>query len=191
MSQDRSRLTTRIRILAVAIVSIVFVLVSAPYVSAHTALQATSPQDGSSIDRAPSQLLLEFTLPIQNIGYRVVVLGPDGHEYQAGNPTIVDNRLTQPLKPLGPVGDYRVGFRVVAADGHPQTFGIRFTLTKPGPAAGGASAVSAAGPALPPPDSAGAANNAPLWATLIAAVGALALMSGAVMIGRRVTHGLG
>lgn len=190
MSHGRSRLTTRIRILAVAIVSIVFVLVSAPYVSAHTALRATSPQDGSRIDRAPSQILLEFTLPIQNIGYRVVVLGPDGHEYQAGNPVIVDNRLAQPLKPLGPVGDYRVGFRVVAADGHPQTFGIRFTLTKPGPAAGGAAAVSGL-TALPPPDSAGAANNAPLWATLIAAVGALALMSGAVMIGRRATHGLG
>lgn len=189
MPHGRSRPTTRFRILIATIISIVFVLVSAPYVSAHTALKATSPQDGSKIDRAPEQIVLEFTLPIQTIGYRVVVLGPDGHEYQAGNPLIVDNELTQPLKPLGPAGDYRVGFRVVASDGHPQNFGIEFTLARPGPAAGGASAVSGL-TALPPPGSASAANNAPLWATLFAVFGALTLMSGAALIGRRVTRGL-
>jgi copper resistance protein C len=189
MSYGRRRLTGMVRILAVAIVSVVFVLGSATFAFAHTALKATSPQDGSRIDRAPGDLVLEFTLPIQNIGYRVVVLGPDNQEYQAGNPVIVDNTLTQPLKPLGPAGEYRVGFRVVAGDGHPQTFGIRFTLTKPGPGAGGAAAVAGLTP-LPPPGSASAANNAPLWATLIAAMGALVLMSGAVLVGRRATHGL-
>jgi hypothetical protein len=178
-----------VRIIAVAIVSIVFVLGSAAFADAHTALRATSPQDGSRIDRAPSQLVLEFTLPIKDIGYSVVVLGPDDHTYQEGRPQVIDNRLTQPLKPLGPAGLYRVGFRVVASDGHPQTFGIQFTLTKPGPGAGGAAAVGLA--PLLPPGSASAADNAPLWATVIGSVGALALMSGAVLIGRRATHGLG
>ncbi|HKN98567.1 MAG TPA: copper resistance CopC family protein [Pseudonocardiaceae bacterium] len=189
MSYGRRRPTGLVRILAVAIVSIVFVLTSASFADAHTALKATSPQDGSKIDRAPSQLVLEFTLPIRDIGYSVVVLGPDNHEYQAGKPEILDNRLTQPLKPLGPAGEYRVGFRVVASDGHPQTYGIQFTLTQPGPGAGGAAAVAGLTP-LPPPGSAIAADNAPLWATLIAAFGALALVSGSVLIGRRATHGL-
>lgn len=189
MSYGRGRLTGAVRIIAVAIVSVAFVLIAAPSAAAHTALKASSPQDGSKIDVAPSRIVLEFTLPILNIGDRVVVLGPDGREYQAGPPQSVEYTLTQPLKPLGRSGEYRVEFRVVAADGHPQTFAIHFTLTKPGPAAGGAAAAAGLIP-LPPPGSASAANNAPLWATLIAAAGALALMSGAVLIGRRATHGL-
>jgi methionine-rich copper-binding protein CopC len=178
-----------LRLVAVAIVGIVLVLATAPSAAAHTALKATSPQDGSKIDRAPSELLLEFTLPILTIGYHVVVLGPDGREYERGKPLIVDNKLTQQLKPLGPAGDYRVVFRVVASDGHPQSFGIHFTLTKPGPAAGGAKAVVGL-TALPPPGSVSSANNAPAWASSVAGAVALVLLSGAVLIGRRATHGL-
>lgn len=189
MTYRRGRPTGAVRVIVAAIVAVAFVLASAPTADAHTALKATSPQDGSTIDRAPSQIVLEFTLPIQNIGYRVVVEGPDGRQYQAGKPTIVDNKLTQPLKPLGPRGHYRVGFRIVAADGHPQTFGIRFTLTRPGPGAGGAAATSGL-IALPPPGSAAAANNAPPWAPWTVSAVALILVSGAVLIGRRATHGL-
>lgn len=189
MSYGRRPATGMVRILAVVLVCVVFVLMSVSFADAHTALEATSPQDGSRLDRAPSQLVLEFSLPIRNIGYSVVVLGPDNHAYQAGKPQIVDNRLTQPLTPLGPAGQYRVGFRVVASDGHPQAFGITFTLTRPGPGAGGAAAVAGLTP-LPPPGSAIAADNAPLWATVIAVVGVLALVSGSVLIGRRATDGL-
>ena len=189
MSYGRGRPTGAVRIIVVAIVSIAFVILSAPFADAHTALRASSPQDGSKIDKAPNEILLEFTLPILTVGYRVVVQGPDSHQYQAGAPYIVDNKLTQPLKPLGPTGAYRVDFRVVAVDGHPETFGIRFTLTKPGPAAGGAAAVSALIP-LPPPGSQSAANNAPPWAPWTVGVVALMLVSGAVLFGRRATHGL-
>ena len=185
----RARLTGAVRLVVVAIVSIAFVLVSAPFADAHTALKASSPQDGSKIDKAPTQILMEFTLPILTVGYRVVVQGPDGHQYQIGTPYIVDNKLTQTLKPLGPTGLYKADFRVVAADGHPQDFGITFTLTKPGPAAGGAASSSALIP-LPPPGSAAAANNAPLWAPWTVAGMALILISGAVLFGRRTTHGL-
>jgi methionine-rich copper-binding protein CopC len=189
VSYGRGRPTGAVRIIIVAIASIAFVLVSAPLAAAHTGLKATSPQDGSKIDKAPSQIVLEFTLPILTVGYRVVVQGPDGHQYQTGTPYIVDNKLTQQLKPLGAAGEYRLDFRVVAADGHPQTFGISFTLTKPGPAAGGAAAVAGLTP-LPPPGSASAANNAPSWAPWTVAAVALFLVFGAVLFGRRATHGL-
>lgn len=189
MSYGSGRLTGAVRIIVVAIVSIAFVLVATPFADAHTALKASSPQDGSKIDKAPNQILLEFSLPILTIGYRVVVQGPDGHQYQVGTPYIVDNKLTQSLKPLGPTGVYRVDFRVVAADGHPQTFGIQFTLTKPGPAAGGAASVSALIP-LPPPGSASAANNAPPWAPWTVSGVALIVIFGAVLFGRRTTHGI-
>jgi methionine-rich copper-binding protein CopC len=189
VSYGRGRLNGAVRIFAVVIVSVTFVLASATSAAAHTALKASSPQDGSKIDVAPSQVVLQFTLPILDIGDRVVVLGPDGREYQAGAPQAVDYTLTQPLKPLGRSGQYRVEFRVVAADGHPQTFAIGFTLTKPGPAAGGAAAVAGLTP-LPPPGSVSAANNAPPWAAWFAGVAALMLVTGAVLFGRRATHGL-
>jgi methionine-rich copper-binding protein CopC len=178
-----------VRAVAVVLVAVGYLLASASFAAAHTALRASSPQDGSRIDAAPGRIVLEFTEPIQNIGARVAVQGPDGREYQAGAPYIVDNKLTEALKPLGRAGDYRIEFRVVAADGHPQTFGIRFTLTKPGPAAGGAAAVVNLTP-LPPAGSAASVNNAPGWAPWLASGLALILLSGAVLFGRRTTHGL-
>jgi len=172
-----------------AIVSAAFLAASAVPAAAHTALKASSPKDGGKIDVAPSQLLLEFTEPILTIGYRVVVQGPDGREYQAEAPQIADNKLTQPLKLLGPPGEYRVRFRIVAYDGHPLTGGMGFTLTKPGPAAGGSKAVRLAPfAAVSTPNNAG--NNAPPWAPWIGIAAAVILMSGAVLFGRRVTRGL-
>jgi copper resistance protein C len=164
------------------------VFVWAPAAGAHTALKATSPRDGGAIDAAPSRLLMEFTAPILSLGYRVVVQGPDGEQYQAGTPLVSGgNKMTQPLKPLGPPGEYRVEFRIVAYDGHPLTGGMRFTLTKPGPAAGGSSAVVRPAPLAAVSTS---VNNAPPWAAWTGGAVAVALISGAVVFGRKVTRDL-
>ncbi|HEX6472791.1 MAG TPA: copper resistance CopC family protein [Streptosporangiaceae bacterium] len=155
---------------------------------AHTALKASSPKDGGTMDVAPSRLVMEFTEPILTVGYRVVVRGPDARAYQSGAAQIVDNTLTQPLNPLGPAGEYKVTFRVVAADGHPLTSGMRFTLTKPGPASGGAKAEARPAPLAAVPSN--SVNNAPPWATWTAAAIVAVAISGAVFFGRRATHDL-
>lgn len=188
MSYRRARLTGAIRVIAAAVASIAFVFALAPPASAHTSLAESSPQDGSRIDTAPGQVALQFSIPILTQGANIVVQGPDGQQYQSGTPEIIDNKLTQPLKPLGPSGEYRVAIRVVADDGHPNTFGIRFTLTKPGPAAGGAKALASGTPLAPLPD--GSQNNAPRWAPWFAVAIVLILVSGAVLFGRRATHDL-
>ncbi|HEX6473052.1 MAG TPA: copper resistance CopC family protein [Streptosporangiaceae bacterium] len=158
---------------------------------AHTALKASSPKDGGKIAVAPSRLVMEFTEPILTVGYRVLVQGPDGHPYQAGAAQITDNRLTQPLSPLGPAGTYRVSFRIVAADGHPLTSGMRFTLTNPGPAAGGAKADAQADVQLAPIAQVSSnVNNAPGWAPWVGGTIAALLISGTVLFGRRVTRDL-
>jgi copper resistance protein C len=154
---------------------------------AHTALKASSPKDGGKIGVAPSQLIMEFTEPILTVGYRVVVEGPNGRPYQAGAAQITDGTLTQPLNPLGPIGTYRVSFRVVAADGHPLTGGMRFTLTKPGPAAGGAKAEVQPAPLAQVSTD---VNNAPGWAPWVGGTVAVILISGAALFGRRVTRDL-
>jgi methionine-rich copper-binding protein CopC len=165
---------------------------SAAPAAAHTALKASSPKDGGKIAVAPSRLLMEFTEPILGVGSQVVVRGPDGTDYRSGAAQIVDNKLTLPLKPLGPAGAYRVTFRVVAADGHSLTSGMRFTLTKPGPAAGGAKAVAQPAPLVPVTayDAAKSVNNAPPWGAWVGGTIAVLSISGAVAFGRRVTRGL-
>ncbi|MGH3392604.1 MAG: copper resistance CopC family protein [Actinomadura sp.] len=173
--------------IAGAIAAAALVITSAMPAAAHTALRASSPKDGGKIDVAPSELLLEFSEPIRKSGFRLVVQGPDDSEYQAGAPRISGDTLTQPLKQLGPTGEYRVEFRIVSADGHPLTGGIRFTLTKPGPAAGGIKAVP---PAPLVSVSASSLSNAPSWAWSIGAAAVVILTSGAVLFGRRVTRGL-
>ncbi|HEU5157921.1 MAG TPA: copper resistance CopC family protein [Streptosporangiaceae bacterium] len=174
--------------IAGTIISAAFLVASvAPTAAAHTALKASSPKDGGKIGVAPSRLLLEFTSPMISVGSRIVVEGPDGRAYQAGAPQITDDKVTQPLKPLGPAGEYRVEFRVVAYDGHPLSGGMRFTLTKPGPAEGGAEAVQ---PAPLVAVSSSSVNNAPSWAPWLGGALAVILLSGAVLFGRRATRDL-
>lgn len=174
--------------LAGAIVA-AFIFVSAAPAAAHTALEASSPKDGGTIDVAPSRVLMRFTEPVLNSGYRLVVIGPDDRAYQAGAAQIAGKEVTQALKPLGASGEYRVEFRIVSADGHPLTGGLRFTLSKPGPAAGGAPAVARPAP-LAAVSTSDSVNNAPPWAPWIIAGTALVAICGAVLGGRRVTRGL-
>jgi methionine-rich copper-binding protein CopC len=153
---------------------------------AQSYLTASSPKDGSRVDVAPSQVVMQFTQPILATGYRVVVLGPNHSiAYQALGAQIAGDKLTQPLKPLGAPGEYRVEFRVVAADEHPLTGELRFTLTKPGPAAGGANARPA-----PFVAAATSVDNARPWEWWTVGVLALLLVTGAVMFGWRVTRDL-
>ena len=178
----------------VGVVAVVFIAgflaFSAAPVWAHTALEASSPKNDGKTGVAPAQVVLKFTEPIMTTGSRVVVQGPDGVDYHAGPARIAGDRLTQSLKPLGPAGQYRVRLRVVAADGHPLSSGMRFTLTKPGPAAGGAQADDRPIALAPVYSTSGSVNNAPAWGPWLGGVFAVMLLSGAVWFGRRATRDL-
>lgn len=183
-----ARMIGAIRIAFAALVSAAFVFASAPPALADTVLVASSPQDGAEIDQAPSQVELQFSEALTADGSRAIVLGPDGHSYQAGAAQIAGNKLTQPLAPLGPSGKYRIDFRVVTGDGHAIVETIAFTLTKPGPAGG---ATLPAGPHQFTQVGATSLSNAPPWAPWAVGAAALISISGAVLFGRRITHDLG
>ena len=178
--------------LLAAVLTAVFFLYSATPVWAHTALEASSPKDGGKTGVVPRRVVLKFTEPILTTGSRVVVQGPNGVDYHSGAAQIAGDELTQPLKLLGPAGEYRVRFRVVAADGHPLTGGMRFTLATPGPsAAGGGSGVEDKPiPLAPVYSTSGSVNNAPSWAPWLGGVLMVLLLSGAVWFGRRTTRDL-
>jgi hypothetical protein len=185
------RLTGAIRVVVAAFVSVAFAFATAPAASGDTtavALVASSPPSGDEIALAPSQVELRFSVALRPVGNRVIVLGPSGSSYQTGAARIVGHTLTQPLAPLGPSGAYRVDFRVVAADGHTLSETTAFILTKPGPAAG---APLLSGPHQFTQPGATALSDAPPWAPWTVGAVALILVSGALLFGRRVTHGRG
>lgn len=144
-------------VLAVALVgalTTLTVLVGAPPAAAHNVLISSDPADGDRLDTPPEEVTLTFDQPVQDAGTNeVAVTGPDGGAWAEGTVTIDGAEATAPLRPLGPAGEYVIGFRVLSADGHPVTDEIRFTLTEPGPAAGdtgGPGADGTAGDAPPP-----------------------------------------
>jgi methionine-rich copper-binding protein CopC len=94
--------------------------------SAHSVLIAMTPTDGSLVMVAPSQVVLTFDSPIQDIGDVVIVVGPDGTHAETGSPVIVNNVVTVALKPITVPGHYRVAYRVTSTDGHPVTRELGF-----------------------------------------------------------------
>ena len=107
---------------------------TAPPADAHTTLKKASPAAGSIVP-SPGRIELTFGDPVMLP--QVVVLDAAGGRHEAGRPQAVDNTVTQQVAgPLAP-GPYRVGWRVVAADGHPVSGEYRFTVAvSPGQAAG-------------------------------------------------------
>lgn len=184
------RLTGAIGAAALAIVfaaaGVAFLAGSAAPAAAQSYLRGSSPQDGGKVSVAPGQVVLEFTEPILATGYSIVVLGPTGGiAYQQLGAHIAGDRLTQPLRPLGPAGEYRVEYRVVSAEGLPLTGEMRFTLTRPGPADGGAAARNV--PVVPQLN---VVTNALPWEWWTASALAAFLVAGVVLFGWRVTRGL-
>ena len=155
---------------------------------AHTELISANPADGAQLDTAPSMVTLTFNEPIQGDGdlNQVAITGPDGGQWTEGQVEVRDTVVTTRVRPLGPAGDYTIGYRVVSADGHPVSGEISFTLTIPGT---GTSAPPAATTSAPGTATAGQPDNdaagVPVWVWIAGAVVLLAAGLGlALRMGR-------
>ncbi len=113
--------------------------------SAHTELIGSDPVDGSSTAAGPSRVALTFSEAVQTGFTTVTVVGPGGAQWQAGPPTQNGAVVTVPVRPLGPAGEYTIGYRVLSTDSHPVQGAVRFTLTAPGPGTAAAPAPSGDG----------------------------------------------
>ena len=104
---------------------------------AHAQLVRMSPENGSTVQVAPTQVVLTFDEAIQTIGDAIVVTGPDSARVDAGPPTIRGATATVTLRPLVLRGHYTVSYRIVSDDGHPVTATLGFAVTsgRPGTAA--------------------------------------------------------
>ncbi|MEU9559898.1 copper resistance protein CopC [Streptomyces fumanus] len=117
--------------------------------SAHAALAATDPADGTVLRTAPRDITLTFT---ESVGLRddsFRVLDPGGHRVRTGEAGHADGRsdtarVTLPER-LG-TGTYTVAWRVVSADSHPVSGAFTFSVGK----RSATTAPVAAGPAEDP-----------------------------------------
>ncbi|WP_433465127.1 copper resistance CopC family protein [Spirillospora sp. CA-128828] len=155
--------------------------------SAHTTLTSANPAKGSTV-AAPPQIVLTYGDPVRLP--RVVVTDGSQKQYQAGTARAVDNKVTQAVGSALPNGEYTVGWRVVASDGHPVEGTYKFMVkgsqggaqsAPPAPPASSAPSAPSATKAASAQDSGGSSGW--LWIGLIALV--LALAGGAIAWFRR------
>ncbi|WP_112276078.1 copper resistance CopC family protein [Lentzea terrae] len=111
------------------------VLVTAAPAAAHNALISSDPKDKTSLEAGPSTVTLTFDQDVQGgqgINTISVVDANGGHYEVEGDPTIKDNAVSTKVAALGKAGQYKIGYRILSADGHPVSGELTFTLTKDG-----------------------------------------------------------
>lgn len=133
--------------LARVVAGVLFAALASAPASAHADLVSMTPADGSTVVDAPTSVTLTFSEDVQALGTTVAVLDARGNAMQAAQVMVQGAQARISLLPLTTAGEYRVNFRVLAADGHVVTGSQHFTyapnaVPTPGvaPDAGGTSA---------------------------------------------------
>lgn len=161
------------RAMAVALLCGLGLLLGTAPAFAHAILQNANPADGTSLSTAPTSVSLTFNEDIPAEFTVMTVIGPDGAAYQSGPVSASNGTISTAVMPLGPIGSYRIGWRVVSDDGHPVSGSIAFTMTTagtgkgvpPDPNAQAAEASADATPGAP-----GSSGGAPVWPWIVGAV---------------------
>ncbi|MEW2314037.1 copper resistance CopC/CopD family protein [Streptomyces bauhiniae] len=144
--RDRERALKRV-LLAVASL-LLLVLGTASPASAHAALRATNPEDGTILQRAPRTLTLTYTESVGLLTDSFRVYDPENHRLSTGQADHAPGRadtVRVPLPARMAKGTYVVAWRVVSADSHPVSGALTFsvgertvtTATAPGAAENG------------------------------------------------------
>ncbi|MBC2873806.1 MULTISPECIES: copper resistance CopC/CopD family protein [Streptomyces] len=110
------------------------VLTAAGTASAHAALTATDPRQGSVVPEAPRQVRLTFSEGVLLGADSVRVLDPKGARVDDGRPAHVDGRSETAAVTLRAGianGTYTVAWQAVSADSHPVAGAFTFSVGAP------------------------------------------------------------
>jgi len=104
-----------------------------PQAQAHTVLIGSNPNAGTTVAQLPESVTLYFANPLLTLGSKSVnqvqVTDPMGMVITSTNNVVKGSTLSNVLQPsMVMAGTYKVGFRVVAQDGHVITGSFNFTV---------------------------------------------------------------
>ncbi|MDG3010529.1 copper resistance protein CopC [Rhodococcus sp. D2-41] len=131
--------------------------------SAHSVPVGSVPADGAQVDQSPQTVSITFNEALQTAFEAMTVVGPDGHLWSKGKPTVQGATISVPVGALGPAGTYTVAARVTSADGHVVGVQRTFTLTKAENGTPGPKPSEANG-------SGGGAGGVPVWPFIVGGV---------------------
>ncbi len=123
----------RVRTLLLLLLAVTGALLagSAP-VSAHAALTASDPQQGSVVEKAPAQVSLTFSEGVAMSDGSVRVLDPKGKRVDTGKTSEQGtNTYSVKLHSGLPDGTFTVTYQVVSADSHPVSGAFTFSIGAP------------------------------------------------------------
>ena len=147
--------------------------------AAHNSLISSDPAEGASLASGPQRVTLTFDEPVNSGFNTITITGPDNTAWASFEVSTSGNTVSTTVQPLGPAGEYVIGYRIVSADGHPVTGTVRFRLTQAG-----------TGTPAPPSTAAGAGTGTgdggmPVWPWVVAATALLAAgVAAALRFGR-------
>ena len=96
--------------------------------SAHAALVASDPSNGTIVPDAPNKVTLTFSESVQLLNGKIQILAPDGTRADQGEPTAAGTTITIPLRTGGGRGTYLVSYRVISADSHPVAGSLTYSV---------------------------------------------------------------
>ena len=179
MSNTRNLL---FRVAGLVLTMAVLLLAGAHAADAHNVLESTSPAKGASVPSAPSSVDLVFNEPVESGFNEITVLGPDKtSHWEAGAAVVQGEKVSVPLRPLGPAGVYTVSYHIVSEDGHPVSDSYTFTLTTPGAGTAAPQGQAAVAGAPAPADD----STVPAWVWI---AGAAVLLVAGVVVARRIAR---
>ena len=103
---------------------------------AHAALLRTTPEPSRTINRAPTEVRLTYSEPVEPRFAIVSVTDAEGRQVTSGKPAAAPTAAQTLVTPLRrvPEGWYLVFWRVISADGHPVRGAFTFAVgPNPGP----------------------------------------------------------
>ncbi|MGW5048048.1 copper resistance CopC/CopD family protein [Streptomyces griseoluteus] len=127
--RDRERALRRVLLAAASL--LLLVLGTASPASAHAALRATDPEDGTILQRAPRTLTLTYTESVGLLTDSFRVYDPENHRLNTGQADHAPGRadtVRVPLPARMAKGTYVVAWRVVSADSHPVSGALTFSV---------------------------------------------------------------
>jgi copper transport protein len=181
--------------LAAGLAAGALLLAAAGPAHAHALLERTAPERGAVSERAPGQIVLRFSEPVEIAFGAVRVFGADGEQVQQGEPFHPggrDDAVAVRVRDGVQDGGYTVTYRVVSADSHPVSGGFVFSVgdAAAAPAASVADLLGEQG-AGPVTSVAFAVARAVEYGAIVLAIGVLAVLLGAWLPGLRTTAGAG